>query len=172
MISDMPKSNVEIISSYYAENLDELRLYANKILDDFEESKDVVQQCFVCILEMRQPIIQQTIPAMIHEIIRNSAISIVRRKAIIRKYNSKETASALRTTEHLETRMVAKDIVNHLNRRIDNLPQDCQTIYAMNIYGGMKVGEIASALKIKYKYAEKQLGKARKMVRKGLRNVV
>lgn len=169
---DMPKSTIELITDYYAENLKELRMYANKILDDIEQSKDVVQQCFINLLEMEQPIIPQSLPALIHGMIRNGAICVVRRRNVIREYNKKETASASMMTEHLETRIVAKDIAMQAERLIDKLPCDCHRIYEMNLYEGMKIAEIASALNLKYKYAEKKLGKARKIVRQGLRNVV
>ena len=38
----MQKTTEDIITEYYVANLNELRLYANKILDDLEDAKDVV----------------------------------------------------------------------------------------------------------------------------------
>ena len=53
----MQKTTEDIITEYYVANLNELRLYANKILDDLEDAKDVVQECFVRMLGMKQSII-------------------------------------------------------------------------------------------------------------------
>ena len=67
---------------------------------------------------------------------------------------------------------MAKDMLDRANEQIAMLPEKCRNVYELNIYGGMKVAEIAEKLQINYRYAEKQLGMARKIVRKGLRNVV
>ena len=75
-------------------------------------------------------------------------------------------------SEHLEARIMAKDMLDKANDQITALPDQCRQIYKLNIYEGMKVAEIAEKLQINYRYAEKQLGIARKIVRKGLRNVV
>lgn len=168
----MPKRTMDTITEYYAKNLDELRSFANKILNDTEESKDVVQECFARLLTMRDSIIPTSVPALVHNMVRNVAISIVRHRAIVRQYNKVETATTSAATESFEVRIVASDLAQEIARHIEALPDKCRTIYQMSIYDGMKLGEIATALDVKYKYAEKQLGKARKIVRKGLRNVV
>lgn len=167
----MPKNNIGLITDYYATNLVELRLYADKILNDTEEAKDVVQECFMRLIDMENQIIPLTMPSMIHNMVRNMSVSVIRRKAILREYKRMKSASTVCMTEHLETRIVATDLVSKISKRIESLPGDCRTIYEMNLYEGMKVGEIASRLNIGYKYAEKKLGKARSEVRKALRNV-
>ena len=40
----MARTKFDTIADYYAENLEGLRLFANKILNDTEEAKDVVQE--------------------------------------------------------------------------------------------------------------------------------
>ena len=168
----MQKTTEDIITEYYVANLNELRLYANKILDDLEDAKDVVQECFVRMLGMKQSIIPLTLPAMAHSMVRNKAISIVRRKAVARQYNKTVTAVAERQAEHTELRLVMADMVNVAESKIASLPPAYRQIYEMNLYDGMQVKEISETLGLKYKYVDKKLGKARTLVRKGLRNVV
>lgn len=167
----MTSNNIKLITTYYAANMMELRAYTNKILNDEEEAKDVVQECFVRLVALQQPILPATLPAMVHNMVRNMAVSMVRRRAIVREYQKVQSAASLRSAEHLEARIVASDLMALLAERIAALPADCRTIYEMNLYDGIKVSEIAQRLNVKYKYAEKKLGKARREVRKALRNV-
>ena len=168
----MARTKFDTIADYYAENLEGLRLFANKILNDTEEAKDVVQECFVRLLAIEDSISLVSMPALVHNMLRNAAVSVVRHRAIARQYNEVESAATSAATESLEVRIMARDIARHATRHIEALPDSCRTIFQMSLYDGMKVGEIASTLNIKYKFAEKQLGKARKKVREGLRNVV
>ena len=89
-----------------------------------------------------------------------------------RQYNKMETAVAERQAEHTELRLVMADMVNVAESKIASLPPAYRQIYEMNLYDGMQVKEISETLGLKYKYVEKKLGKARTLVRKGLRNVV
>lgn len=168
----MARTKFEIISEYYEANVDELRIFADSLLNDIEESKDVVQQCFTHLLAMQQNIIPDSIGALVHQMVRNASVSILRKKAIQRTYSKNVTASANALSEYPETRIMAKDMLDRANEQIAMLPEKCRNVYELNIYGGMKVAEIAEKLQINYRYAEKQLGMARKIVRKGLRNVV
>lgn len=168
----MAKSTFDTISEFYVTNVEELRSFANKILNDTEEAKDVVQRCFLRLLTMHEEVVPVALPALLHNMVRNAAINVVKHRAIVRQYNKVESASTSVSSESPEVRIVASDLVSKVARRIDMLPEMCRTIYEMNVYGGMKLGEIATTLNLKYKFAEKQLGMARKIVRKGLRNVV
>ena len=168
----MVESTFDTIADFYATNVEELRMFANKLLNDTEEAKDVVQQCFVRLLCMKQTIIPDTLNALAHDMVRKSAISLLRRKATARRYYEAETANTPSTYDCLEARIAAKDLAQMAAQEISRLPEKCRSIYEMSLYEGMKVGEIASALHIKYKYAEKQLGTARKTIRESLRNVV
>lgn len=168
----MAESTFDTISDFYVTNVEELRVFANKLLNDTEESRDVVQQCFVRLLCMKKAIIPETLNTLAHDMVKNSAISLLRRKATARLYHEAETANTAPTYDCLEARIAAKDLTKFAEQEISRLPETCRAIYEMSLYEGMKVGEIASTLHIKYKYAEKQLGTARKTIRECLRNVV
>ena len=57
----MTSNNIKLITTYYAANMMELRAYTNKILNDEEEAKDVVQECFVRLVALQQPILPATL---------------------------------------------------------------------------------------------------------------
>ena len=168
----MARTKFEIISEYYEANVEELRIFANSLLNDTEESKDVVQQCFMRLLAITQDVIPDTIGALVHQMVKNASVSILRKKALRQLYSKTVTATSTDMSEHLEARIMAKNMLDKANDQITALPDQCRQIYKLNIYEGMKVAEIAEKLQINYRYAEKQLGMARKIVRKGLRNVV
>ena len=83
----MARTKFEIISEYYEANVEELRIFANSLLNDTEESKDVVQQCFMRLLAITQDVIPDTIGALVHQMVKNASVSILRKKALRQFYN-------------------------------------------------------------------------------------
>jgi RNA polymerase sigma-70 factor (ECF subfamily) len=59
-----------------------------------------------------------------------------------------------------------------MEHSLARLPEACQRIYRLHIYGGMKVSEIANELALPYKQVENRLGQARRTVRQQLRAVI
>ena len=94
----MARTKFDTIADYYAENLEGLRLFANKILNDTEEAKDVVQECFVRLLAIEDSISLVSMPALVHNMLRNAAVSVVRHRAIARQYNKVESAATSAAT--------------------------------------------------------------------------
>ena len=63
--------NYEILSDYYQKNINEMRAFATKFVKNDCIAEDIVQDCFVRMLNIKELIIERSLPALVHKTLRN-----------------------------------------------------------------------------------------------------
>lgn len=161
-------SNNRILSDYYQRNLTEMRRFAAAIVKDESVAEDIVQDCFVKLLNINEIIIERSLPALTYKIMRNMCFDHIRRISY-----HKEACQGLAYTQSalhdMESEIYAHDINEKLEEGISTMSQRYQKIYRMNIYEGKKVSDITETLGISYKATENCLGRARAAMRSFMR---
>ena len=160
--------NNVILSDYYQKNLSELRGFAMRIVKDDFIAQDIVQDTFVRLLNMKEIIIEGTLPALIYKTLQNLCLDHVRRTTY-RVEAFRHIASCRSTWHDMESEVYAHDIYDKLDKGISTMSKRYQTIYRMNIFEGKQVSDITKALGISYKAAENCLGRARAEMRSFMR---
>jgi RNA polymerase sigma-70 factor (ECF subfamily) len=61
--------------------------------------------------------------------------------------------------------MQGKELEERIRRALNELPEQCRTIFQMSRFGEMKYREIADALQLSVKTVENQMGKALQVMR-------
>ena len=74
-------NNNKILSDYYQKNITEMRGFARKIVKNDFIAEDIVQDCFVKILNVKEIIIERSMPALVHKTLRNMCCDLSRRCA-------------------------------------------------------------------------------------------
>lgn len=162
--------NNEIIARYYAAHVDELRAFFLARTANRELSEDMAQDVFVRLLGYEM-ITELTLPCLTYTVARRMLTDYFRHCEAIRKCSQTETANSFDTNDPYTT-CLANELAGILERGIKALPEQCQQVYRMHIYGGMKVSRIAEVTNIKYKVVERRLGIARSEVRAFVRSAV
>ena len=160
--------NYEIISDYYQNNINEMKGFARKIVKNDFIAEDIVQDCFVKMLNIKEYIIQRSLPALVHKTLRNMCFDYIRRSSY-----HKEACQGLMSTQSawhdMESEIYAHDISEKLEKGISTMSERYQIIYRMSIYEGKKVADITEALGMSYKATENCLGRARAEMRSFMR---
>ena len=158
----------QLITNYYITHRDELLAFASSRLGDSRLAEDIVQDVFLRLLSTDKMITEVTLPALVYTITRNLINDYYRRHTTYEQYEHyiKGVCSEVTTMESVFS---AFEIMEHLERGLVRLPENCREIYRLHIYGGMKVGEISRELGEGYKSVEHRLGTARKVMREYLR---
>ncbi len=145
-----------------------LNCYANKFLNDPEESQEIVQEVFSILWENRKGINPSlSIEAYVYKITRNLSICRLRRKKIesiyveIRKQVYLESIVEDPVHEHL----CARELEKKLSDSLAKLPNGCREVYELSRNKGLKYSEIAEALNISIKTVEAQMSKAFRILR-------
>lgn len=150
-----------------------LCLYALHYLHDLDEAEDVVQDCFVRLLEaekrdanfsvsslsMSNP---QSLKSFLYASVRNASIDQLRRKNPIVQDISPSDLSGIISDEQA---VDSSSREAELWTAIEQLPERCREIFLMSKRDGMTYREIAEELCLSEKTVEHQISKALKTLR-------
>lgn len=143
-----------------------LHAYANVILKDEIDAEEIVQQMFLKFWEKRSLLeVQVSLKAYLYKCVYHDSLNYLKHQKIKTKYQeftlhttSKESGSA---AQYLEL----KELQEQISLALNELPEQCRTIFQMSRFEDLKYREIAAALGISIKTVENQMGKALKMMR-------
>lgn len=136
-----------------------LCLYALHYLHDMDEAEDVVQDCFVRIIERGLP---EKPKSFLYASVRNACIDRFRRH---NPFAADVAPSDLQDTITDEEATARSFHEAELWTAIESLPDRCREIFLMSKRDGMTYREIACELSISEKTVEHQISKALKILR-------
>jgi RNA polymerase sigma-70 factor (ECF subfamily) len=152
------------------------RLYAYccKYIEDGEQAKDIVQECFVNLWDNRAEI-NVSLESYLFRAIHNRCISYFRSLKVHSHYETSVRQTLKEIEIHPEvpdplTELYLKEINELLQHCIENLPEKCRMIFQMSRYQNMKNQEIAAELDISVRTVEAQIYQALKIIRKELKD--
>lgn len=147
-----------------------LHRYAYTLVKDNHDACDIVQLVFTKWWEKGETlIIQQDIRHYLYRTVHNQCLNFTRNKKN-RKTYSYDFASNQESTAVMESGdpLISKEIVNKVNRELENLPPQCKLIFYKSRFEEKRYAEIASELNLSIKTVEAQIGKALKILREKL----
>lgn len=157
----------KIIADFYIRHWEQLIRFAAARLPFPEESRDVVQDVFLRLLECGRTVCEETVTSYVYTILRNIINDKLRMFRCHQEvdrwlFQSVETR-AERTTEHTVNEHALLHIVE---TKIRTLPSACGKVYSLHLFDGLTVDEIVERASLPKRTVEYYLFQARKKVRK------
>lgn len=184
-MSELDRILIEQLNSENAENSFEylfhkhyapLCSYANAMIKNHEDAKDLVNDCFFEFWKKRRIIeIKISIKAYLYISVRNSSLNYIRKKQLEQKYtDSQSYPFYLQEDIHseIEKLLQIEDLESRLKRAIDSLPQQCRYIFYLNRYEQLGYKDIASKLNLSVGTVKTQIGRALKKIRVEFEGVI
>lgn len=137
-----------------------LCLYATHYLHDVDEAEDIVQDCFVRL--MQRNMLPQKVKSFLYTSVRNACIDFLRRQSPIVTEISPSDLSGIISDEQAQKSSFREA---ELWTAIEQLPDKCREIFLMSKRDGMTYREIAEELSLSEKTVEHQISKALKILR-------
>lgn len=158
-----------VFNSYYAV----LCGYANKYLNDAETAEEIVQDVFVKFWEKCEFLApESSIKSYLFRSVHNTCLNHLKHLKVrdayrqyVVNYLEKETTYAYGIHEE-------PDLEEKIEEAISTLPPQCQRIFRMSRFDGLKYQEIADNIGISVKTVEVQMGKALRLLRDRLRDFI
>ncbi|WP_303180973.1 RNA polymerase sigma-70 factor [uncultured Butyricimonas sp.] len=152
-----------------------LCVYAESILHDNDEAKDIVQQVFVQLWEKRESLtITGTWKSYLYSCVYNASMNLIKHEKVRRDFidfmreNQEDTESQIEILfqEEQQERLMTK-----INSAIEGLPPQCKEIFLLSRFSGKKSADIAKILKISTRTVETQLYRSMKHLRMTLKDI-
>ncbi len=144
-------------------------------LEDEDEAKEVVQDAFVKLWEIRENLNKDSnIRNFLFTLVKNNCLNILKRKQMLLKHHEKIKWIEMHY-QYMSLAKMGSDYLefNELKEKIDlaikNLPEHCRIVFEMSRFEELKNREIAEKLNITIKTVEAHLTKALKILRNDLK---
>ena len=151
---------------YYAS----LTGYAFNILKDKDLAEGTAQEIFVKFWEKRNEIsIEQSLKAYLFRAVFNKCMNLKKHNEV--KLNYQQEKAHNENVVH-ESSVTNWELKEKIEEAIKKLPEQCGRIFRLSKIDGLKYQEIADELGISIKTVENQMGKALKLLRKYLSDLI
>ncbi|WP_316804431.1 RNA polymerase sigma-70 factor [Pedobacter nototheniae] len=142
-----------------------LHVYAQVILKDEDIAEEIVQGMFLKFWEKRESLKIQSVKAYLYRCVYNDCLNYIRQEKT--KFKYQEFTIHTMNTEHepASLKVELTELQQKLKQALNDLPEQCRTIFQMSRFEELKYREIAEQLGLSIKTVENQMGKALKILR-------
>jgi RNA polymerase sigma-70 factor, ECF subfamily len=162
LLANKDEAAFERVFKAYYKNL---HAYSCTILKNEAEAEEAVQQVFLKLWERSEHLhISGSIAAYLYRAVHNQCLNQVKHQKIKANhqlyvaYNRNQSTNA-------SGKMMTKELENRFLSALNELPEQCRTVFQLSRFEDKKYREIADKLEISIKTVENQMGKALKFLR-------
>src|SRR5882724_4082376 len=160
--------NEQVFEKVFKTHFKNLHAYACSILKDESDAEEMVQQVFYKLWEKKTRWdIHTSLKAYLYRSVHNECMNHIKHQKVKTVH---QQYSMLQEKQQVEKNDPAQQLTgNELEKKIfaalNDLPEQCRTIFQMSRFESLKYQEIAFQLGISVKTVEAQMGKALKRMR-------
>lgn len=152
----------QVFKTYYKK----LHAYVCTMLKDEAFAEEIVQQVFFKLWERADTItIGGSVAAYLYRAVHNESLNYIKHQKVKAAHQLHVAYSMKNHTEPAPKTLQAKELEQKIQSVLNELPEQCRTVFQMSRYEEMKYREIAETLRISIKTVENQVSKALKILR-------
>lgn len=144
----------------------ELHAYAQVMLRDTDTAEEIVQGMFLKFWEKRELLnIRGPVRAYLYKCVYHDSLNFMKHQKVRNRY--RDFAAQTMNAEHEPASAKAElgELELGLHKALNELPEQCRTVFQMSRFEELKYREIAERLDLSVKTVENQMGKALKILR-------
>jgi len=167
LIMPAAQSKEAVFEQVFKEHYKRLHAYAITILKDEVMGEEMVQQVFLKLWEsggMAQ--INGSVTGYLYRAVHNACLNHIKHQKVKQAYHHYVTTQQQHAAT-VET-LTVKELQVRIDQALNDLPEQCRTIFQMSRFEQLKYQEIADRLQLSVKTVENQMGKALRILREKL----
>lgn len=152
----------------FKEHFKALHAYAFTIIKDEENAEEIVQNVFFKLWEKKEQMEAITsLKAYLYKATYNDSLNFLKHTKVRAAYETYVKSSNSEGSNAIDT-LSTKELQAKIDKALNELPEQCRTIFQMSRFEELKYREIADQLGLSVKTVENQMGKALKVLREKL----
>jgi RNA polymerase sigma-70 factor, ECF subfamily len=143
-----------------------LHAYAYTILKDDLVAEDIVQNVFFKVWEKRELLeIESSHKAYLYKAVYHDCLNYLKHKKVKAVHAMHVVRQSNDKVENTSGKVLMTELKQRIQAALNELPEQCRTIFQMSRFEGLKYQEIADEMGLSVKTIENQMGKALKLLR-------
>lgn len=152
----------EVFKTYFKN----LHAYACTILKDEADAEEAVQQVFFKLWERAEHLsFSGSVAAYLYRAVHNQCLNQLKHQQVKANHQLHVAYSMKNESVNGPAKMISKELEQKIREALNELPEQCRTVFQLSRFEEMKYREIADQLDISIKTVENQMGKALKQLR-------
>lgn len=158
--------NEKIFEQVFKSNFRNLHAYAFTIVKDDVMAEEMVQNVFYKIWERTAQLsITGSVTAYLYRAVYNESLNYLKHQKVKAAYQTHSSFQMKNATDSASKKILLRDLSENLHHALNELPEQCRTVFQLSRFEELRYREIASRLKISVKTVENHMGKALKLLR-------
>lgn len=159
--------NEQVFEQVFKEHFKSLHAYAFTILKDEAMAEEIVQNVFFKLWDKReQTMIQSSLKAYLYRSVHNESLNYLKHRQVKNIYHTYTMRQQRDQSEWSpETGIDGKELDERIRKALNELPEQCRTIFQLSRFEELKYREIAEKLELSVKTVENQMSKALQLLR-------
>ena len=146
-----------------------LHAYAITLLKDEIAGEEIVQNVFFKFWERRAQLVIETSPkAYLYKAVYNDCLNYIKHQKVKSAHAMHVVRQSNDRVENTAGKVLQGELKEKIHEAMNQLPEQCRTIFQMSRFEGLKYQEIADEMGLSVKTIENQMGKALKIMRQKL----
>ncbi len=171
LLDALKEGKEEAYRQVFFEHFEPLTYFANKYLNDWDASRDVVQEVFSQLYEKRQSLdISTSLKSYLYRSVSNRSLNTIKSQKTHSRHHEILKSAADDLTE--ERGIELNELELQIHKVIDTLPDQCRHIFRLSRFEHKTNDEIANELGISKRTVETQISKALKTLRNSLKIII
>ena len=154
------------IDKIYLDHYPGLLRYSFTIVNDRMLAEEMVHHVFFKILERTEPILIHTsLKAYLYRSVNNECLNYIKHQKVKLGFEAQSIHIMKQPPETPSGQLQLKELEGQLRKAINQLPEQCRTIFQLSRFEELKYAEIACQLGLSIKTVETQMSRALKKLR-------
>ena len=170
LIKEIRKGNKNAFELVFKKYYSSLCVYAKKYSQNDKIAEEIVSRFFFTFYQKRETLnIETSLRSYLYRSVRNTALNYLRENARMTVGSEEESIlKGITYSDSVHETLIGKELEETINKAIDNLPDQCKSIFVKSRFEGKKYKEIATELNISINTVETQMSRALQKLRKDL----